>query len=128
MQYKPPGATARACGGAPVGVAPVWRGEAMSSGSLSNAVSSVLLFALLAASPLASRAQTSFSGSYPLLDGDVIRYQSTPPDDLVARLQRRLDQGEAKLSFQEPHGYLLSVLQQLNVPLSSQTLVFSKTS
>jgi hypothetical protein len=39
-------------------------------------------------------------------------------------LQRRLDQGEAKLSFQEPHGYLLSVLQQLNVPLSSQTLVF----
>ena len=58
----------------------------------------------------------------------MIRYQSTPPNDLVARLQRRLDQGEAKLRFQEPHGYLLSVLRQLNVPLSSQTLVFSKTS
>jgi hypothetical protein len=58
----------------------------------------------------------------------VIRYQSTPPNDLIARLQRRLDQGEAKLGFEEPHGYLLSVLQQLNVPLSSQTLAFSKTS
>jgi hypothetical protein len=111
-----------------VGVAPDLKGEALSTGSLSNAVRSALLPALLAALPPASPAQSSFSGSYPLLDGDVIRYQSTPPNDLVARLQRRLDQGEAKLSFQEPHGYLLSVLQQLSVPLSSQTLVFSKTS
>jgi hypothetical protein len=107
-----------------VGVAPDLKGEALTTGSLSNAVRSALLPALLAALPPASPAQSSFSGSYPLLDGDVIRYQSTPPNDLVARLQRRLDQGEAKLSFQEPHGYLLSVLQQLNVPLSSQTLVF----
>ena len=100
----------------------------MFTGSLSNALRSVLLLALLAALRPASRAQSSFSGSYPLLDGDVIRYQSTPPNDLVARFQRRLDQGAAKLTFQEPQGYLLSVLQQLNVPLSSQTLVFSKTS
>jgi hypothetical protein len=69
-----------------------------------------------------------FSGSYPLLDGDVIRYQGTPPDDSVARLQRRLDRGTAKLSYRLPNGYLLSVLEHLNVPLSSQMLVFSKTS
>lgn len=100
----------------------------MFTGSLSNAVRSALLLALLASLPLASQAQSSFSGSYPLLDGDVIRYQSTPPNDLVARFQRRLDQGAAKLTFQEPQGYLLSVLQQLSVPLSSQMLVFSKTS
>src|SRR5258708_8651498 len=87
-----------------------------------------LLSVLLAALPVASPAQSSFSGSYPLLDEDVIRYQSTPPNDPVARLQRRLDQGEAKLSFGESQGYLLSVLRQLNVPLSSQALVFSKTS
>src|SRR5947208_11942039 len=84
--------------------------------------------AVLAALPVTSLAQFSFSGSYPLLDGDVIRYQSTPPDDSVARLQRRLDQGAAKLVYREPNGYLLSVLHQLKVPLSSQTLVFSKTS
>lgn len=47
---------------------------------------------------------------------------------MVARLQRRIDSGKAKLTFEESHGYLVSVLQQLNVPLSSQTLVFSKTS
>jgi hypothetical protein len=69
-----------------------------------------------------------FSGSYPLLDGDVIRYQSTPPDDPVARLQRQLDGGTVKLGYRLPNGYLLSVLEHLNVPLSSQTLVFSKTS
>ncbi|HXB74866.1 MAG TPA: hypothetical protein VNY05_41935 [Candidatus Acidoferrales bacterium] len=98
-----------------------------------NPVPGIRLPAVLAAViagvlPPASPAQSSFSGSYPLLDGDVIRYQSTPPNDLVARLQRRLDQGETTLTFQEPHGYLLSVLQQLNIRLSSQTLVFSKTS
>jgi hypothetical protein len=88
----------------------------------------VVLAIFAVALRVAAPAQTPFSGSYPLLDEDVIRYQSTPPNDPVARLQRRLDQGEAKLNFQEPHGYLLSVLRQLSVPLSSQTLVFSKTS
>jgi hypothetical protein len=100
----------------------------MSTGFLSNAGQGVLCFALLAALPLASPSQSTFSGSYPLLDGDVIRYLNTPPNDVVARLQRRLDEGSTRLSFQEPHGYLLSVLQALNVPISSQTLVFSKTS
>ena len=97
------------------------------SGSLPNSVRGVLLSFLLAALAPASQAQKPFSGYYPLLDTDVIRYLTTPPNDPVARLQRRLDRGELKLSFQKPQGYLLSVLQQLNVPLSSQGLVFSKT-
>jgi hypothetical protein len=100
----------------------------MSTGLLSNTRQRALCFALLAALPLASPAQPTFSGSYPLLDGDVIRYQNTPPNDVVARLQRRLDEGSTKLRFQEEHGYLLSVLQALNIPISSQMLVFSKTS
>jgi hypothetical protein len=89
---------------------------------------SPLLIVLLAALPPASPAQTPFSGYYPLLDTDVIRYLTTPPNDPVARLQQRLDRGDARLGFQKPQGYLLSVLRQLNVPLSSQVLVFSKTS
>jgi hypothetical protein len=97
------------------------------AGSLSIAIRVVLISALWALPP-ASPAQTPFSGYYPLLDSGVIRYLTTPPNDPVARLQRRLDRGETKLSFQEPHGYLLSVLQQLKIPLSSQGLVFSKTS
>src|SRR5258708_1018944 len=77
---------------------------------------------------MGSSAQSPFSGSYPLLDEDLIRYQTTPPTALVARFHRRIDHGEVKLGFQEPHGYLLPLLHELNVPLSSQTLVFSKTS
>lgn len=87
------------------------------------------LLLLLMAIPLVVPAQSPspgsspFSGSYPLLDGDVIRYQTTPPDDMVARLQRKIDRGEAKLTFEERHGYLVSVLQQLNIPVSSQALL-----
>jgi hypothetical protein len=57
-----------------------------------------------------------------------IDYQSEKLDDPVARLQRRLARGEAKLDFEPRHGYLRSVLRTLGIPESSQTLVFSKTS
>ncbi|MFO0846410.1 MAG: hypothetical protein U0797_29255, partial [Gemmataceae bacterium] len=36
--------------------------------------------------------------------------------------------GQAKLSYDETGGYLASLLRELGVPVSSQTLVFSKTS
>ncbi len=87
----------------------------------------LLIFLLAALAPL-SQGQTPFTGYYPLIDTDVIRYLGTPPNDPIARLQQRLDDGEAKLSYRNPQGYLLSVLQQLDIPLSSQGLVFSKTS
>ncbi len=57
-----------------------------------------------------------------------IDYLNAPVNDAVARLAERLDDGTATLAFDGEHGYLSSVLQALNVPESSQTLVFSKTS
>jgi hypothetical protein len=46
----------------------------------------------------------------------------------VARLQSRIDSGEVTLES-EPHlGYLPAILRALNIPTSSQSLVFSKTS
>jgi hypothetical protein len=48
--------------------------------------------------------------------------------DPVALLQARLDRGELKLTFDARHGYLASVLSHLKIPVSSQALVFSKTS
>ncbi|MBV9742909.1 MAG: hypothetical protein JO099_04040 [Acidobacteriia bacterium] len=48
--------------------------------------------------------------------------------DPIAELQRRLDRGEVTLDYEPRHGYLKSVLEKLSVPVSSQTLVFSKTS
>ena len=48
--------------------------------------------------------------------------------DPIAILQGQIDRGEVKLDFSSPQGYLESVLEALDIPLSSQTLVFSKTS
>ena len=50
------------------------------------------------------------------------------PADPIAELQRKLTAGEARLEFEKDHGYLTSLLKALKVPVSSQTLVFSKTS
>ena len=57
-----------------------------------------------------------------------IRYLEGAVDDPIARLQRRLDGGEATLAYDGRHGYLPAVLETLGVPESSQVLVFSKTS
>jgi len=48
--------------------------------------------------------------------------------DPIADLQQRIKGGQAKLEFEKDHGYLVSLLKVLKVPVSSQTLVFSKTS
>ena len=59
---------------------------------------------------------------------DSINYNNAVATSAVARLQKRLDSGKAALKHDESFGYLLSVLDQLKVPKSSQMLVFSKTS
>lgn len=48
--------------------------------------------------------------------------------DPVARLQRDLAQGRVSLSYDENTGYLRDILARLEIPVESQTLVFSKTS
>jgi hypothetical protein len=57
-----------------------------------------------------------------------IDYRSENLTDPVAKLQKRLDRGEVKLDYESKHGYLKSVLEKLEIPVNSQTLVFSKTS
>jgi len=48
--------------------------------------------------------------------------------EAIANLQRKIDSGKSKLDFDEPRGYLHSLLGQLDIPVSSQSLVFSKSS
>lgn len=68
-------------------------------------------------------------GSYLLpLDHDAILYARTPLDDPVSRLQKQLRDGSVELEYDPHFGYLQSVLRHLEVPVSSQVLVFSKTS
>jgi hypothetical protein len=57
-----------------------------------------------------------------------INYRSEDLSDPVAKLQQQLSQGKTALQYEPEHGYLKSVLKLLNVPIDSQTLVFSKTS
>src|SRR5438132_1006025 len=59
---------------------------------------------------------------------DTIAYSKATADGPVARLQKKIDSGEVKLQFDAQFGYLRSLLNELNVPESSQMLVFSKTS
>lgn len=57
-----------------------------------------------------------------------IGYLDSPSADAVALLAQQLRSGAAELQYERDHGYLRSVLQRLDVPISSQVLVFSKTS
>ncbi len=57
-----------------------------------------------------------------------IRYAEGQPDNPVARLQKKIDAGDASLAFDQKQGYLPAVLKALDIPTSSQGLVFSRTS
>jgi hypothetical protein len=57
-----------------------------------------------------------------------INYLKAQASDPVAKLQGRLERGEAALAYEKRHGYLPAVLKALDIPVSAQVLVFSKTS
>jgi hypothetical protein len=90
--------------------------------------SASLLALLLACQPAAAQVAVKNQGYIPYSDAPIY-YRSENITDAVTLLQRRLDAGTARLQFRDDgHGYLRSVLEQLDIPVSSQTLVFSKTS
>jgi hypothetical protein len=64
----------------------------------------------------------------PELDREPINYSTTEAENPVTRLQAKLATGVVKLDRDDDRGYLKSLLAALNVPESSQVLVFSKTS
>jgi len=61
-------------------------------------------------------------------DHPAIQYIKRSPDDAIGRLQKQMDAGQVRLTYNARNGYLSSVLAQLKIPTSSQMLVFSKTS
>jgi len=87
-----------------------------------------LAIALTTMLPADAQIAVRNQGYIPYSDAPIF-YRSGDIDDPVARLQRQIVQGKAKLVYDEKdHGYLKSVLKLLDIPVSSQTLVFSKTS
>lgn len=62
-------------------------------------------------------------------DHPAIEYSTRPVRDAIVRLNERIEAGDMQLSLEaSPRGYLRSVLQALEIPVSSQTLVFSENS
>jgi hypothetical protein len=66
----------------------------------------------------------SFEGSP---DHPAIGYDQ-PPNDPVAALNRKLQEGSVELKYEENAGYLRSVLAALHVPIESQIVAMAKTS
>jgi hypothetical protein len=66
-------------------------------------------------------------GYVPFSD-EPINYRTQAVIDPVGKLQKLIDRGDVKLDYEATHGYLKSVLDKLQIPVSTQTLVFSKTS
>ncbi len=62
------------------------------------------------------------------IDREPIHYSSATPANRITRLEAKIKAGKAKLQFDGETGYLASFLRELEVPISSQTFVFSKTS
>jgi hypothetical protein len=75
----------------------------------------------------AARVFVKNEGFLPFADAP-INYRSNELNDPVAKLEKRLERGEVVLHYDSRHGYLKSVLDALHIPLSSQALVFSRTS
>ena len=87
---------------------------------LSTALTSLLTGVIFVA-PAQAQNRSPFNAS-------PIFYDSAERDDPVSHLQSELKLGNRKLEFDQQHGYLTDVLKQLDIPISSQVLVFSRTS
>ncbi len=84
-----------------------------------------IAFLTIAAVVLAVGSRAAAQGDY---ERPPIDYRNAEVHDPVAKLNRKLESGEANLEYDEQYGYLKSALAALDVPVSSQMLVFSKTS
>jgi hypothetical protein len=74
---------------------------------------------------LAVIAQPGWAQEY---EQEPIRYSKSEPNNRVSQLIERIQGGKTQLRHEPHFGYLRSLLAELDVPQSSQMLVYSKTS
>lgn len=87
-----------------------------------------LLFPIAAVVAVALGATASVVGGTPASTRVLARVDTAVTRDPVARLQARLDAGTLTLAHDSVLGYLPALLAALEIPTSSQLLVFSRTS
>ncbi len=90
----------------------------------SSALLLVVALLLTGATPSAQRAGL-FQGS---ADDPSIQYSTGPLDNVVDRLNARIDAGTLTLGFDGPAGYLKAAVEAIGLNPDSQMLVFSKGS
>lgn len=94
----------------------------MSRRRTSRSFACLTVAALIAAvAPLALAQQEDFERA-------PIHYSKATPNDPIAQLKARIDHGEISLEWDDTLGYLPSLLKALDIPASSQGLVFSRSS
>jgi hypothetical protein len=88
-----------------------------------------MLLLCTTAAAVAAQSLVSLESSYILpIDDAAIRYNENGQKNAIARLQQRIGSGDVGLAYDAKTGYLGALLKSLDVPVSSQVLVFSKTS
>ncbi len=90
-------------------------------GSFGRVMKSVLGVVICLSLPPAVCAQIAY-------EREPILYSKTEATDPIAKFIDRIEAGDTELDRERSHGYLRSLLNELKIPVSSQTLVFSKTS
>jgi len=89
----------------------------------------LLAGALALSSTVAVVSQQRRAGAFDQsINHPAIKYLTADTDTVVDRLNAKLQNGSAKLVFDEKTGYLKSVLDLLNVPVESQVMVYTQTS
>jgi hypothetical protein len=88
------------------------------------AAAAVVVAAGAAAAAMGQLAERPLAGA---LKHPAIGYYTTPTHDLVAGLDRRIEEGALHLDFDEASGYLRPMLDALHLSVESQMLVMSKT-
>src|ERR1700730_2337667 len=81
----------------------------------------------LGAAAVAARGQLTERPLMKALKHPAMEYASRATNDPIVELNRRIDEGSVRVTFDEDTGYLRSVLDALNVPIESQMLIMSKT-
>ena len=76
-------------------------------------------------SPIDAQRAGAFRGS---TDDPAINYATAPVNNVVEDVNRQLQAGAVRLTFEGRAGYLRSALEALQIPVDSQLLVFSRAS
>jgi hypothetical protein len=85
----------------------------------------VVASAVVLTATLSAQRAGMFRGSS---EDPAIAYSTAPLNNVVADLNKQLQDGTRRLTFDRGSGYLQSALDALEIPVDSQLLVFSPTS